>query len=166
MKLDLKEIINIPGGRVAFSRELSASVLSFPQIIRYIAAPMAEGEVRNSAGALSVSAEITATMLCICDRCGAEFPSVKELSVEVPISVEAEPENPEAFSLEGNFLDIDELLETALILDMETKFLCSEDCKGICSECGKNLNEGPCSCGKKTDPRLAVLEQLLDIEKR
>ena len=33
---------------------------------------------------------------------------------------------------------------------------------GVCPECGKNLNEGPCSCRKKPDPRLAVLEQLLD----
>ncbi|MFR3289705.1 MAG: YceD family protein [Lachnospiraceae bacterium] len=37
-----------------------------------------------------------------------------------------------------------------------------EDCRGVCPECGKDLNEGPCSCRKKADPRLAVLEQLLD----
>jgi uncharacterized protein len=45
---------------------------------------------------------------------------------------------------------------------METKFLCREDCKGLCARCGKNLNLGPCGCGKEIDPRFAVLEQLLD----
>ena len=40
-------------------------------------------------------------------------------------------------------------------------FLCSEDCKGLCAVCGKNLNEGPCDCKPEPDPRLAVLAQLL-----
>ena len=39
-----------------------------------------------------------------------------------------------------------------------------EDCKGLCSTCGKNLNLGPCGCRKQIDPRFAVLEQLLDKE--
>ena len=54
------------------------------------------------------------------------------------------------------------ILSTLFILDMDSKFLCREDCKGLCPKCGKNLNLGPCGCGKETDPRFAVLEQLLD----
>ena len=42
---------------------------------------------------------------------------------------------------------------------MDSKFLCKEDCKGLCPDCGKNLNLGPCGCRKKNDPRFAVLEQ-------
>ena len=45
---------------------------------------------------------------------------------------------------------------------MDGKHLCSEDCKGLCPTCGKDLNEGPCGCGKEVDPRLAVLAKLLD----
>ena len=60
--------------------------------------------------------------------------------------------------------NLDEILETSLILDMETKFLCREDCKGLCDTCGANLNLGPCGCRKPRDPRFAVLEQLLDKE--
>ena len=40
--------------------------------------------------------------------------------------------------------------------------LCSEDCKGLCPRCGADLNLGPCSCKKETDPRLAVLAKLLE----
>ena len=58
--------------------------------------------------------------------------------------------------------NLDEILETSLILDMETKFRCREDCKGLCDTCGANLNLGPCGCRKPRDPRFAVLEQLLD----
>ena len=162
MKLNLREIIDVPGGRVPFSVDLDAERLSFPSVARYLKVPHAEGVVRNNAGVLTVKGSMTAEMICLCDRCGGEFPSSKETEIDALVTREEDPEAPEAFVLEGDCLDLDELLETVLILDMETKFLCSEDCKGLCPVCGKNLNEGPCGCRKETDPRLAVLEQLLD----
>ncbi|MBR3961677.1 MAG: DUF177 domain-containing protein, partial [Clostridia bacterium] len=40
---------------------------------------------------------------------------------------------------------------------------CSEDCRGLCSNCGANLNGGDCGCNvKQIDPRLAKLAELLD----
>ena len=90
-----------------------------------------------------------------------EFESIKEMELSALIT-DGETDDPEAFTLEGDKLDLEETLETLLILDMETKFLCDPECKGLCSKCGANLNLGPCGCGKEIDPRLAVLEQLLD----
>lgn len=162
MKLNLKDIIEVPGKSVPFSLDMDESALSFPQIVRYNSAPHAEGQVRNSAGVLWVEGEISADMLCVCDRCGREFQSEKLLPVRAVAVAEEENENPEAFTLSGDWLDIDEVLVSAFVLDMETKFLCKEGCKGFCPTCGKDLNEGPCSCGREKDPRLAVLEQLLD----
>ena len=126
------------------------------------AGPSAEGVVENTAGVLTARGEIEAGMTCLCDRCGREFKRNKRIGFAVPIVPEGGSEDPEAFELEGDWLDLDDLLETVYILDMDTKYLCREDCKGVCPECGKDLNEGPCSCRKKADPRLAVLEQLLD----
>ena len=83
----------------------------------------------------------------------------------VPVCVPAEPDAedaPELFALESDAVDLDEVLETLFVLDMDSKFLCREDCKGLCAQCGANLNDGPCGCKKPIDPRLAVLEQLLD----
>ena len=103
-------------------------------------------------------------MVCICDRCGAEFDSTKTTALHATIVEEDDGENQELFLLEGDEIDLDEILSTCFILDMETKFLCREDCKGLCPKCGKNLNLGPCGCRKEIDPRFAVLEQLLDKE--
>ncbi len=64
--------------------------------------------------------------------------------------------------LEDGEVDAGDLARTAFILGMDTKTLCSEDCKGLCPRCGADLNLGPCSCGKETDPRLAVLAKLLE----
>ena len=164
MRLDLREIIFVPGASIPFSCELETERLDFPSVKAYRAAPRAEGRVYNEAGVLHLEGELTAEMTCVCDRCGAEFDSTKVTPLDAVIVGEENEEFPEYFVLEGNEIDLDEILSTCLILDMETKFLCSEDCKGLCSRCGKNLNLGPCGCRKEPDPRFAVLEQLLDKE--
>ena len=164
MRLDLREIIEIPGGSVPVSCELETVGLDFPSLRAYRKKPYAEGRVYNEAGILHLTGTLTAEMTCICDRCGADFDSVKVTDLNATIVEEESEEFPELFVLDGNEIDLDEVLSTCFILDMETKFLCREDCKGLCSTCGKNLNEGPCGCRKQMDPRFAVLEQLLDKE--
>ena len=162
MKLNLKKIIDMPGASVPFECELETEGLDFAGISRYVSAPSAEGCIYNEAGVLHLEADITASMICICDRCGEEFPSIKETPVDAVLVEENTGDDPELFVIQGEEADLDEILSTCFILDMETKFLCSEDCKGLCPTCGKNLNLGPCECRKQPDPRFAVLEQLLD----
>ncbi len=162
MRLDLREIIEIPGASVPFQCELETERLDFPSVRSYRAKPQASGRVVNEAGILRLEGTVTAEMTCICDRCGADFESRKTTQVSVVLAEEDPEGDPELFVLDGDGIDLDEVLSTCFILDMETKFLCREDCKGLCDRCGKNLNLGPCGCGKKVDPRFAVLEQLLD----
>ena len=125
----------------------------------------AEGTVRNTAGVLVLEAVISTNLHAVCDRCAAPF----ERRVSWPVhavltrSLEREDEADEwTFLLqEGDKADLDEILTTAFVLNMDSKLLCRPDCKGICPRCGKNLNEGACSCRREIDTRLAVLGQLL-----
>ena len=71
-------------------------------------------------------------------------------------------DNDEIVLLEDGQVDAGELAREAFVLGMDTKTLCSEDCKGLCPRCGADLNLGPCSCKKDVDPRLAVLAKLLE----
>ena len=60
-------------------------------------------------------------------------------------------------------LELDDLVLSDILLELPLKYLCSDDCKGLCERCGKNLNEGECDCkGKEIDPRLAVLQKWVD----
>ena len=163
MFLDLHEIIEVPGGRVSFRCELSADRLSFPALVSFSGPVTASGEVKNTAGILELDAVVEADMIVRCDRCTAEFP--RKLSLPVSVTLKADPDEEdyeELFPLEGDGVDACDVLETCFILNMDQKFLCSEDCRGLCERCGRNLNDGPCGCGKQTDPRMAVLAQLLD----
>lgn len=67
---------------------------------------------------------------------------------------------------EHHILGITELLRQYALVELGEESLCRPDCKGLCPECGQNLNEGPCSCQKVSlDPRLSVLGQLLSPDK-
>ena len=162
MRLNLSAIIDIPGGSAPFDTTLETEGLSFPSVRAYLTKPHAIGRVVNEAGVLHLEGTLTAELDCICDRCGAAITRTKQTPLHATIVEEDDGENPELFLLDGTELDLDEILVTSFVLDMESKLLCSEDCKGLCPRCGKNLNLGSCGCGKETDPRLAVLEQLLD----
>lgn len=161
--MNLHELLLNPGSRLPFRCELSTDRLDFPAVLSYTAAPVGEGFIVNNAGALTLRGTLSAAMRCVCDRCAAEFDREVSYPLDIPLASELQDEeNPDYFLLEGDELDLEELLETVFILNMDTRFLCREDCKGLCSRCGKNLNEGPCDCRTGSDPRLAVLEQLLD----
>ena len=119
--------------------------------------------MKNAAGILELTAVVEADMIVRCDRCTAEFPEHCALPVEAVLKADAEDDDyADLFPLDGDGVDVSDVLETCFILNMDTKFLCSEDCRGLCPDCGRNLNDGPCGCAKQIDPRMAVLGQLLD----
>ena len=71
-------------------------------------------------------------------------------------------ENDEIILLENGAFDLGDLARTVFLLDLDTKILCSPDCKGLCPRCGADLNQGPCGCKKDADPRWAALAKLLE----
>ena len=123
MRLNLSAIIEMPGGSVPFECELETEGLDFPSVRAYKEKPHAEGRVFNEAGILHLTGTLTADMICLCDRCGEEFDSVKEMPLDVTIVEENPEDDPNLYLLQGNEIDLDEILSTCFILDMETKFL-------------------------------------------
>ena len=163
MRVNLCEIIDMPGSSLPFVCELDTERIAFPAIVEFITTPVAKGLISNTAGVLSLTGKISCRLKCTCDRCGTEFTREMELPLDIRLAVSLEDkDNPDIFLLDGDWLDLSDVIETCFILGTGTKFLCREDCAGLCDRCGKNLNEGPCGCGKEIDPRLAVLQQLLD----
>lgn len=65
MKLNLREIIEIPGGSVPFAQELDTALLDFPSVRAYTAPITAEGKVVNTAGILTLQGKLHAQMLCV-----------------------------------------------------------------------------------------------------
>ncbi len=165
MRLELSSILDRPGESVAFSASVDLSDLVYG-VSKPVSEPVkAEGTVRNTAGVLVMKGAITTCIHPTCDRCAADFDRDVEIPIDVVLVTElANEENEDewVFPLEANAADLDEIVRTVFVLNMDSKFLCKEDCKGLCFRCGKNLNDGPCGCQKELDPRFAALRQLLD----
>lgn len=163
MVIDVRPILHTPGKRLDFQFELDLSELEFDgrkPIVRPVAV---EGEVRNTADLLELDLTAEAVLDAVCDRCGKEFPLDKEVTYRCMLAEELQnEESDEIVLLEDGKVDAGELARTVFILGMDSKTLCSEDCKGLCPRCGANLNLGPCSCKKEPDPRLAALASLLE----
>jgi uncharacterized protein len=165
MLLDLSKIIDCPGASASFSVSLDLSDLQFGSCYPLKTPITASGSVRNTAGVMMMTGSIAAHLNALCDRCASEYEEDIELPLDVVLVTELADEDHEdegIFPLEGNNADLEEIIRTVFILNMDTKFLCSEDCKGLCFRCGKNLNLGPCDCKKEIDPRFAALQQLLN----
>jgi uncharacterized protein len=62
---------------------------------------------------------------------------------------------------EGEEIDVSPMLRERMLLTLPTLPLCREGCRGLCPQCGRDLNAGPCDChAAEGDPRLAVLRTL------
>ena len=165
MLLDLSKIIACPGASVSFSTSLDLSDLRYGTCYPVSEPVLASGIVRNTAGVLVMTGNITTTLHGVCDRCASDFEEAVELPIDVVLVTELSNEDSEdewVFPLEADSADLEDIVRTVFVLNMDSKLLCKPDCKGLCCRCGKNLNEGPCSCQKELDPRFAALRQLLD----
>ena len=165
MRLGLAQIMDQPGQSVSFSTSMDLSDLQYG-ICNPVTEPVvAEGVVRNTAGVLVMTGRISTTIHGICDRCADEFSREVEFPLDVVLVQELSNEENEdewVFPLEADAADLDDIVRTVFVLNLDSKLLCKEDCKGLCCRCGKNLNHGPCGCQKELDPRFAALKQLLE----
>lgn len=163
MRINLGRIINFPGESESFDFPCDVSDLKFSSVEEFTEPVAVTGKIENRAGVLTVTGKLRTAMTCTCARCLKSFPKRLDLDVNAFLAEELQDEELEdTYLLDGDYADMDEIARTVLVLNMEQRFLCKEDCKGLCPKCGKNLNDGPCDCREDQDPRLAVLGQLLE----
>ena len=165
MLLDLSKIIDSPGATVPFSVSIDLSDLRYGTCNPVDQPVEASGSVRNTAGVLVMTGEIFTTIHGVCDRCATDFAQDVDLPIDVVLVTELSNEENEdewVFPLEGDSANLEDIVRTVFVLNMDSKLLCKPDCKGICCKCGRNLNHEACSCQKELDPRFAALRQLLD----
>jgi uncharacterized protein len=124
-------------------------------------------QVTGNEGFISVDGELSIDLELACSRCldpTSEHTVIPFFEQFKPASGDEEKDEEEEsdfIEVSGERLDLKPYLEEALLLFMPFAPLCSDDCKGLCQECGQNLNERTCSCKtEKIDPRFAALKDL------
>ena len=102
-----------------------------------------------------------------CARCLK--PTLTEVEAELEEAFirdtgEALAADEDQYMYSGHVLELDEAVRTALLLEMPSRVLCKEDCRGLCDQCGADLNTNECSCQKDLTHRnpFSALASLLN----
>jgi uncharacterized protein len=129
------------------------------------------GSVKRSGAEVVVSGRLSSQVSVECDRClkTVELPVSADFSVdyitvqdyESSYAAELTADDLDVSVFDGESIDIDELVKEQILLSVPDRTLCREDCKGICSTCGADLNAGACNCEQSDiDPRWEALKKL------
>jgi uncharacterized protein len=125
---------------------------------------------------LLVSAALELDAASVCARCLERyrcklpvrfeeefFPSV-DINTGAPV---APPEEPGAFTIDANHqIDLTEAARQYLLAQMPIRLICREDCRGLCPQCGRNLNAGECCCEPAAqDSRWGALRDFRPVER-
>jgi len=132
------EVRQIPPEGLTLSEEISAKDLDLEtEIISFQSPIRIEARVQRITNTLVLRLNINATMSETCSRCLAGFNIAvnKEFDLSYPLDKPT------------RFIELNPDIREEIIVDYPMKPLCRSDCKGLCPKCGKNLNEGGCTCG-------------------
>ena len=173
MKLDLRPLL--AGDRLlTFDYELaldadSEDTVSFLTDVDFPSPMKVSGEITNTAGYMRMTLTMSVDYVAQCARCLSPVTGQFTLDLEKTVAPrnllgDLDEDKLDEFAIiEDGFLDMDEQLREQLEMEFPMRFLCREDCKGLCPKCGKNLNEGECNCDHtEIDPRMEPLRKLLE----
>lgn len=164
MLLDLKPLFAGSTTSIPVDYSMSLTDLEFSGV-RPIGKPVKiSGAIVSRAGIVEADLTCEVEYQAPCDRCFAETVKTYRFRVNRTLVVSLENEDTDEMTVVPDMtLDLDEFCYPEIVLALPTKFLCKEDCKGLCPTCGQNLNEGACTCGEtEIDPRLSALAELLN----
>ena len=114
------------------------------------------GQIVNVGESLRLVFQVSGKATMECSRCLKKIEEMIDFNVDDAIEAED-------IDLVNGYLDIGEIIQTALIFYRPMQPLCDESCKGLCPQCGVDRNHSECECDKTLiDPRFAVLGNLLE----
>jgi len=131
------DINRIPTEGLIFEEKLDPLALDLEtEIVKFSGPIKIKAEVSKITNAVTVDINFSALINTICSRCLCQF--ANDLRKRFKLNYQADRTKP--------IIDMDPDIREEIIMDYPMKPLCKPDCKGLCLKCGKNLNEGGCSC--------------------
>lgn len=165
MIIDLSDIIKDYGGKMNVSASVEMDDIAFLGESFVFEKPLVlEGSIVNNTKSLEFKAKVCGNMRTHCARCGKELTVPLEFDVnEILTENESDVADGETIVFSGEKLDISDIVINSFLMNVSGKYLCSENCKGLCYKCGADLNQGDCNCNREEiDPRWADLQKIMN----
>ncbi len=166
MKVDLSSVIKVTGAEVKLSSTVGFGDAEFlGETYKFIEPLKVEGRVYNNGQSLTLEAQVFGRMITECARCLDDVETDVEFSVHELLSQREEgaDEDEDIILFDGYEIELDDIIADHFLMNISGRYLCSEDCKGLCPVCGQNLNHGECDCDNEyIDPRWQALADILN----
>ena len=169
MTIDVSTILKELGGKIDINGDVEMSDTDFLGEMYHFNEPVkVSGSVSNNGKSLILKANCTGHMTTQCARC------MKDIVVDIDFDIDENlaqddgsvSSDDDVILFEDVKIDIDDIVANNFLMNVEGKYLCSEDCKGLCQHCGSDLNEGDCGCSQENiDPRWAALVDIMEKDK-
>lgn len=168
MRINLTELFSVDGREKNYDAEIEMEVFQASgDTCKVVSKEPVTLHIQNVGNGKLLMEGKAFLVLCIpCSRClePVDVPFELEISQELDVR-QAEEEDTEKMEeqpyVDGYYLDVDQLIGNELLLNFPMKVLCKEDCRGICNQCGMNLNQGTCSCERGSpDPRMSIIQDI------
>ena len=119
------------------------------------------GRVRRSGEDLAVEGNLTGSIESQCSRCLGNFEMPVDMALDTVFTPRGEIEDEDVEVVEvdsgisfydGISIDLDKEIRDLILINIPIGPVCWEDCKGLCSGCGADLNTVPCGCSSDGGP--------------
>ena len=169
MTIDVSTILKELGGKIDINGDVEMSDTDFLGEMYHFNEPVkVSGSVSNNGKSLILKANCTGHMTTQCARC------MKDIVVDIDFDIDENlaqddgsvSSDDDVILFEDVKIDIDDIVANNFLMNVEGKYLCSEDCKGLCQHCGADHNEGDCGYSQENiDPRWAALVDIMEKDK-
>ena len=163
MRVDMTPILNGKTDTVGFSFDWDGAAELFPELT-FEKPVHVEGKVTDRSGYMLLTLHAEVAYSTDCARCleGLNRQLSLDLQKNAALAGTLTEEDDDYVLVSDSAIELDEPVGELLFLELPSRDLCSEDCRGLCPKCDQNLNHGECGCDRKEiDPRLAKLAELL-----
>ena len=165
MIVDLSSVIKITGAEIKLDGTVGFSDAEFlGESYRFTEPLKVVGRVYNNGQSLTLEAEVTGSMATECARCLEELEADVDFTVYELLSQreEGQEETEDIILFDGYEIELDDIIADHFLMNVSGRYLCSDDCKGLCPNCGTNLNNSECDCDTEyIDPRWQALADIL-----
>ncbi len=148
MKINLKQIFNIVGESKDIEYDITAEELSGIRGYEFCSPVKVNGRVYNRAGIVNLEYSVDFSLTITCDRCLKRLIRDYHFDFDHVVVPSLSSDNDDYIVAESESIELNEIAVTDLLLQLPTKNLCKDDCKGLCMICGCDLNESECNCLK------------------
>lgn len=163
MKIEMKPILNGEKDSIIIDYEFILLDEYLPVDITIDKPVKTDGVISAMSGYMELKLHAVIEYTVECARCLEPVDDTLTVDFVKTITTEISSENDDYIVILDGYIDISEPLIEQILMEIPSKQLCGEDCKGLCPKCGCNLNVSDCGCDtKEIDPRLEILKKFID----